>query len=346
MLTELISTGANQSIYMTNVLVTGAGGTGGVAMIQVLQKSPEFRVVAVDMNPLSAGLYMADIGEVVPVATAENWTKEMRKIIQRHNVEVAIPLVEEELARLGELRKATPDTAFVAPENEVIDVCLDKYELMSRLESAAIPVPTTWPIQEATELAETEFPIVVKPRSGRGGRGVSVIESTEELSRYRLESELNDEELMAQEHICGREFTSSVVCTRSNDVLSVVPKEAKLKIRSTVHGITRRQDRVVDTCRAIANHLKPAGPINVQQILDGSGTPRTIEVNPRFSSSACLTVAAGVDEVSALVRDAIGDSYQLSKDYRKDLHMIRYTDQTFVTNSVLLDDGAKDEENL
>jgi carbamoylphosphate synthase large subunit len=72
-----------------------------------------------------------------------------------------------------------------------------------------------------------------------------------------------------------------------------------------VLGATRQEPAIEKSCRKLFETLEPAGPINVQQILDEDGTTYTIETNPRLSSTSCLTAAAGVDESSLLIRDVL-----------------------------------------
>ena len=50
-----------------NVLIPGAGGAAGIGAIKSLKLAHySGKVIATDLNPLSAGLYLADRGYVVP----------------------------------------------------------------------------------------------------------------------------------------------------------------------------------------------------------------------------------------------------------------------------------------
>jgi len=321
------------------VLVTGAGGTGGMASIQALQRTTEFTVVGADMNPKAVGLYAADDAVMVPPATEDGWGEQMRDHIVEYDVDVVLPLIDEEVAQISDIRSAAPETAFVAPTAQFVKKCLDKYRLMTELDAAGITVPETWTVEEALDLDERAYPLVFKPRTERGGRGVRIVESPDALREELAGATRSRENLLVQEYVDGVEFTTSVVCTTGNDVLSVVPKEAVQKDRSTVHGVTRDSPAVTSSCRQIADRFKPSGPINVQQICDNDGVPHVIEINPRFSSSACLTVAAGVNELDLLIRDSLNLPYEAPDGFESDLHMFRYTDQLFVSDRNVLSGG-------
>jgi len=328
------------------VLVTGAGGTGGVATIQTLTQTTEFRVIGVDMNPKAVGLYVADEGLVVPPATADDWVESLQDILLEYDVDAVLPLIDEEVEQIAGLRATCPDTAFVAPEASFVETCLDKYRLMSALDSAGINIPNTWSVEEALELRDPAYPVILKPRTERGGRGVHLVESPAELRDTLAETTRDRGDLLAQEYIDGTEFTTSVVCTVDSSVLSVVPKEALRKDRSTIHGVTRDRPEVTKSCARIVENFEPGGPINVQQICDADGVPHVIEINPRFSSSACLTVEAGVNEVEILVRDALGLPYESPDGFETDLHMLRYTDQLFVADEDLFSGGTLDTDEV
>lgn len=328
------------------VLVTGAGGTGGMASIQALQRTTEFTVVGADMNPKAVGLYAADDAVVVPPATDDEWVERMHEHVADHDVDVVVPLVDEEVAQVADLRAAAPDTAFVAPTAQFVETCLDKYRLMTELDATGITVPETWTVKEALDLDEQAYPLVLKPRTERGGRGVRIVESPDALRGELADATRTHKDLLVQEYVDGVEFTTSVVCTTGNDVLSVVPKEAVLKDRSTVHGVTRDAPAVVDSCQLIADLFEPAGPINVQQMCDDDGVPHVIEINPRFSSSACLTVAAGVNELDLLIRDSLDLPHEAPNRFESDLHMLRYTDQLFVSDQNVLSGGTLDADEV
>ena len=328
------------------VLVTGAGGTGGIATIKSLKKTTNFNVIGADMNPKAVGLYVADDRIVVPPATTDEWVETIGGYLDKYEIDVVVPLIDEEVSQIEELRTTASDTGFVAPNGSFVKTCLDKYRLMTELDKADITVPETWTVNAATNLDEAEFPLVLKPRTDRGGRGVEIVKSPNELNEAITTTSRQPDELLVQEYLEGEEFTTSVVCTNENSVLSVVPKEAIRKDRSTVHGVTREAPEVSDSCYQIIDQFSPSGPINVQQICDDNGVPHVIEINPRFSSSACLTVAAGVDELAVLIKDAVDLPYNKPSSFESDLHMLRYTDQHFIKDKDILADGSVDLKEI
>ena len=318
---------------MVTVLLTGVGGAAGIGAIGSLSRTTDHELIGVDMDPEAAGLFMADAAATVPPATADDWVEAIARIAIQHDVDVIVPTVDEELPRLPELRPALPEVGIVAPRQEVVAVARDKYRTSRVLEAAGHAVPRTWLGTDAEEVPDNAYPLIGKPRAGRGSRGIERLDSAADLRSFLAAAD-DPERIVLQERIDGTEYTTSVVATGDDRLLGTVPKEAIEKQGSTVRGVTREVPAVEESCRAICETLDPGGPINVQQIL-ADGTAYTIEINPRFSSTACLTVAAGVDELDLLIRDAAGETVDSTGEFDPGTHLIRYLDHVIVPEETL-----------
>lgn len=316
---------------MATVLVTGVGGPTGIGAIRSLHERTDHEVVGVDMDPTAAGLHLADAGHTVPPASDDEWAETLCSLVTAHDVDAVVPTVDEELAVLASLSQALPaDTPVVAPRPGVVDTALDKYRTYTRLDDTGHNVPRTWLATDRDAVDRSAFPLLVKPRRGRGSRGIERVADPDELTAHLAATEYQPSSLLLQEFVAGTEYTTSVVATRDDRLLAIVPKEAVRKEGSTVTGMTRRCPPVRAECESIHETLTPEGPINVQQIVDDEGIPYTIEINPRFSSTSCLTAAAGVDEFDLLVRDALGESVAAPGPFETELYIRRYDDHVFV----------------
>ncbi|WP_159942713.1 MULTISPECIES: ATP-grasp domain-containing protein [unclassified Nocardiopsis] len=303
-------------------MVTTAGSAPTPGTILNLREQG-FRVVATDVDPTAPGLYLADRGHLVPPGDSEAFLPRMRALCAEEGAAAVIPLVDEELVRVGELAK--DGVAVLLPRLDFVSTCLDKYVLMRELEDAGIGVPRTWLASEwPSDAADSASGgLIVKPRSGRGSRGVVVIDSVRDMARVVSEGGYAADELIVQERVPGPEYTVSVVVWRDGEVQAVVPKEVILKQGVTKYAVTRRHPEVDRVCRAVQTALRADGPFNVQLCLDDRGRPRVFEINPRFSSTASLTAAAGVDEITGLLRQAVAEGPRLTDDWREGVAMVR-----------------------
>lgn len=316
---------------MTTVLLTGAGGAAVPGLIERLRNSG-YRVFAADMDQYAVGLYLAHRGFVIPAGTSPDFLPVLRDICLRHAVDVVVPLVDEELLSALELEK--DGIIVLLPRREFVSVCLDKLLLIQRLEAADIPVPNTRPAESG--VGSLTFPLVIKPRRGRGSRGLGIVESEEELESFLDASSYStNKELLLQEYIEGTEFTVSVVVWRDGEVQAVVPKEIILKRGITHLAVTRRSPEIERVCRRIQENLQADGPFNVQLKVDRhTGKAIPFEINPRFSTTISLTIAAGVDELEGLIIQATRgkDKYQF-EGWKEGVVLLRRTLDTFIDES-------------
>ena len=296
-------------------------------------------MVATDIDPASPGLYLADRGHLVPPGDSEAFLPRMRALCAEEGAVAVIPLVDEELLPIGEL--AGDGVSVLLPRPDFVSTCLDKYVLMRELADAGIGVPRTWPASEwpAGETASAPGGFVVKPRTGRGSRGVAVIDSVHDIARVVAEGDYSADELIVQERITGPEYTVSVVVWRDGEVQAVVPKEVVLKQGVTRYAVTRRHHGVVRTCRAVQTALRADGPFNVQLCLDDAGRPRVFEINPRFSSTAALTAAAGVDEIAGLLAQAVRGGPRLTDAWQEGVAMVRRWTDEFISEAEFTSHG-------
>lgn len=305
---------------LATVLLTGAGGAAIPDLIKHL-KGLGHRVLTCDMNPKAPGLFLGDGGFVVPPAIDPGFGEALNQLCAQEQVDVLVPLVDEELVPLR-TNFRWPAMKLVS-KIEFIEGCLDKWALMHAL---------TWLVKDVriphTSLLdgrmEPFWPTIIKPRRGRGSRGIHRYEHRGELLTALIAGEVKySPDLIAQEHIEGPEYTVSVVCDQENVVHAVVPKEIILKQSSTRLAVTRRNEKIDALCRRIAEVMNPCGPFNVQLKLR-DGEPYVFEINPRFSGTVNLTIAAGCDEVGGLIELALGRPYTFG-EWREGVVLVRQT---------------------
>ena len=313
---------------MTTLLLTAAGGAAIPGLIKHLKSNYGYRVCAADMDCHAIGLYYADKAFVIPGANSPNYLQAIRCICKNENVNVFIPLVDEELVVSLELEKE--GIPVLIPRKKFVESCLDKFVLMNELRAAKISIPDTR--LGCDDLNGVNYPAVVKPRTGRGSRGVGIVHSQIALANFLKASSFMPEQLIVQDYIDGTEFTVSVTVWRDGNVQAVVPKEIICKKGITRLAVTRHNPQIDILCHDIQERLRADGPFNVQLRLDKStGLPFPFEINPRFSTTVSLTIAAGVDEFGGLIKQATGqEDAQIKNDWREGVVLLRRTLDEFV----------------
>ncbi|WP_046527956.1 ATP-grasp domain-containing protein [Cellulomonas sp. FA1] len=289
----------------TRVLVTGAGGPAGVAVIRSLLRRDDVEVVAADMDRWASSLYLVVAGgrRLVPAGKADDFVDVVRQMCADDQIDVLISTVDVELPKLAAVRDllAAAGTLLAAPSLRTLDLCLDKLALAHAC-AGALRVPRTELLGTPQALSGWDYPVIVKPRRGAGSRGVRTVTSERELDTVH-----DEEDLLVQELLPGQEYSVDVLADSTGHVVAAVPR-ARLRVDSgvAVAGVTLLDDELVEAASAVARAVGLTSVANVQLKRDADGVPALLEVNPRFPGAMPLTIAAGVDMPSLLLDDVLG----------------------------------------
>ena len=277
------------------VLVTGSGGPAGVAVVRRLVALGH-RVVAGDADRTAAGGALADASVVLPRADHPRFLDAVLGAAATYGVDALIGTVAEELPALttGVDRLTAAGVATWLPDLAAVDLCCDKAAFAERLHARFVPHPAT----ATTPLgaAAVPGPWVVKPRTGRGSRGVQLLDRISSV----VAALSSQPDLIVQTRLAGREFTADALVGRDGQLLTVVPRwRDETKAGISVKGTTFESEAVTALVGATLAAVGLTGPANVQGFVADDGTATVVEVNPRFSGGLPLTLAAGADVVDA-----------------------------------------------
>lgn len=316
----------------TNILISGAGGSGTVALINELSKSLFYELFAMDADPYAVGLYLCKNSYVVPFVKEKSFNTIVGDIIKKHNIDIYIPLIDEEIEAAYQLQTENRGLYILAPNKEFCERMLNKWNMYNLFVDNNLPVPRTYLFNEQIPI-DFGTPKIIKPIVGRGSRGVQKVSSQEELEAYLILSKYKKEDLLIQEYIEGIEYTVSAVVNKEGKILAVVPKRIIRKKGITQVAVTEENYIIGELCKEVQNKLSANGPFNVQLIMQDN-KPYVFEINPRFSTSVALTIAAGVNEVDILLRDFLKIEYLVPK-FKSGLVMSRYYEQKYFMESDL-----------
>ncbi len=261
--------------------------------------------LSADIDPHAPGLFLVDAEHrlLLPRGDDPGFADALLEICRERAVDVVVPTVDSELITLAESRDEFADagTAVLVAPTRALRRCLDKWALM-QIADGSVPIPRCAPLDDDFNPDAFELPVVVKPRVGSGSRGVRRIDSWDALGTFR------DPTLLVQEHLPGPEYSLDVLATADGEVRAVVPRE-RLRVDSGI-AITSRTVHDDELESVGARAVKAAGltgVANVQVMRDAAGTPRLIEINPRFPGTMPLTVASGVNMPRLALGEVLGD---------------------------------------
>ena len=289
---------------MTAVLVTGAGGAAGVAVIRALTGRGE-HVVAVDTDPLAAGLFLAEDHATIAPAGTEAFLAGIDDVVKRFDVDAVLCTIAEEMVELSghqtHLREL--GAAIWLSSTDAIATCIDKLAFADAMEAASLPAPPTISAAGPSDAVTVPGPWIVKPRRGRGSRDVYAVDDVDELAWAcrRVPDGI------IQTRLDGREFTVDVLVDRNGVTAGAIPRwRLATKAGISTQGRTFSDPTVSSLAARTAETLHLRGPVNVQGFVDPQGDAWIVEVNPRMSGGLPLTLAAGADIVGETLRATRG----------------------------------------
>lgn len=317
-----------------NVLITGAGTVTCQSVIKGLRQQSEIQVhiTTVDPNQRSAGRYLGDAFHIVPLANELSFVPALLEIVQSHGIQLLIPIVDYEFLKFAENRPGFErlgcHVAISSPQT--VALCNEKEKTSQFFIENAIPTPKTWVPSELPHPGALPYPIFVKPRTGRSSIDVHKICDIEEF--YFWQGRVDDP--LYQEFVEGEECTIDVLSDFQGRVIGAVPRiRIETKGGVSYKGLTIRDPEMVSAGKLIAEKAGIIGPANIQCFKTSAGLV-FIEINPRFSGSLPLTIAAGFNSPLLLAKCALGHKVaSLVDEFEDGLLMLRFWDEVYVSNS-------------
>ena len=288
-----------------NILITGAGGAATPALVEVFKEKGRYNPILADMNITTRIKSYDAISVQIPPANSKDFVPAIVDIVCEYDIEAIVPGVDEELLPLTKYYSSSTTPFIVSPCEDIINLTLDKYKLNKFLQKKGVDVPETWHIRDFDKIDENSIAksLIAKPIFGRGSRGVYFSDSAEEARYLAKYLSLKQPNTIFQERIRGVEYTVSMVCSKSGEVLGIVPKRVIDKRGITIDAVTEKNPTIDEYCRQIQDALSATGPMNIQLIMSEEGMPYIFEINPRVSTTTILTIIAGFDEIDVAIRD-------------------------------------------
>ena len=194
-------------------------------------------------------------------------------------------------------------------------------------EKTGIPVPKTWYINDISKLNGLKnrlpYPVVIKPKHSAGAVGVFYPKDSEELMKQYLLVHRRFPYPLIQERIPshGAGYGASFLMDEAGHVKASFVHKRLREYPVTGGASTLREsvrhDDILDMAHTLLKTLDWFGVAMVEFKMDPrDGTPKLMEINPRFWGSLSLAVTAGVNFPYLLYRLAMGEDIEPIKDYK------------------------------
>lgn len=279
------------------IAVSGVGGGVGQSILKAFAGS-EYEIIALDGDPLAAGLYAASRSYLVPYAASPDYLDKVLAICQQEECSLFFPGLDAELPVLSKAsdRFAAIGTRVVVSSPELISLADDKLATYEVLQTFGINVPRTIDManHDLTSEPPLPFPFILKQRiGGARSRGIHVVKDGEQY-RQLLTQEIDLKPYVAQEYIEGDEYTCGSV-TLDGKFRGTIVMRRILRDGDTNKCFSVRNQDIEHTVETIANAVKPFGGCNIQLRLK-DGIPYVFEINARCSGTTAARALCGFNE--------------------------------------------------
>jgi carbamoyl-phosphate synthase large subunit len=313
------------------VLVLGVGGNVSQGILKALAHADlPCRLVAGCISPLGVGLYEADRSYVTPRADDPEFQAWLTRVCVDEAVDAVLSGSEpvlEALARQGEDVRAETGALCVVSPPDVLAVGRDKLLTARWLEQHGLAFPRSADLDDEAALRTlvtgSGFPLVAKPRGGKGAAGVVTITDENELASLERGTGL-----VVQEHLEGEEFTVGCLSDSDGRVAGAVAMRRELMQGTTYRAEAGEFPDVRAEAVAIAGALGPTGPLNVQ-LRVRNGRPVAFDLNVRFSGTTPARARLGFNEVEAALRHFVLGEPIESADVTEGT-VLRYWNEVYV----------------
>ncbi len=307
------------------ILVPSASAPAGINTIKSLKmvKYP-VRIVASDSNRFSAGFFMSDAYEVLPEIDSKSYITRLLEIVRKHKINVLMPSSgydiyqysanKEKLLKLGALP--------VVSEIQTMKRCRDKMQTFNYL-SKKFELPFTTLDYKKVK----GFPLIAKPRFGKGSKGIVKIMNESELKYARF----NSENLIFQEYLPGTEYTIDVLSDLQCEPILAVPR-IRVETRAGISTVGKivKDENISETCKSIARYLKIRGPCCIQMKESSQGVLKIVEVNPRMGGGTIFAALAGANFPAMILDMVKGKKLKIPKI--SEITVVRYFEEIVVKN--------------
>ena len=289
---------------MITCLISGIGGDAGLGALKAARSSQvPLRVVGSCISRLSAGLYECDAYRIAPPSNSDEYEEFLIGTIRDESVDLFIPTVDSETLKISYLKQAiekkTNCKVYTGSPKQVA-ICEDKLKTADFLKQRGMSYARSRAADADNVrlwLEEIGYPVICKPRVGKGSKGVRLIRSWEEAL---LIEELED--LMFQEYLDPKEgeYTSGFYTSRDGRVMANCTMRRLLQNGRTVAATKILDNELVSELLAIAGEMR-LPYINIQSMKCG-GKLIPFEFNARLSGTTSI-ISSVFNPVEMFIRE-------------------------------------------
>ena len=276
----------------------GVGGNVSQGILKALAVSSlPLRVIGACVDPLSAGLFTTDKAYISPLAADPGFLDWLIGVCNTDKVQVILSGVEPVLHALAEHRDeifSRSGAVCIVSKPAQLEISDDKLKTCEWLKQNGLNYPDFAPAEDEVQVKQLVercgFPLIAKPRQGKGSHGIMMLRNEADLAKV-----MDQTDYVVQEYVGTDEdeYTAGCFCDAAGENRGTIIMRRELLQGTTYKAVVGDYPEIREECAKIINALKPMGPCNLQMRL-ANGRAVCFEINLRFSGTTPMRARFGL----------------------------------------------------
>lgn len=286
-----------------NILITSVGRQ--VFLINAFKEAlnGKGKVCVADYDGMAKAFSVADVSFVVPEFTSDEYIPKLIKICSENKINLLLSLNVDDIICIKKHEELfrRVDCFVLGAEHDIILRSNDKYELPIMSQELGLPALKTWFFDESFTLELIDnYPIIAKPRYGKGARGNVVIKSVSELKEFTVSLD-SYVPYVFQEMIVGDEYGFDIINDLEGNFFRLLGRRKIIqKGGESFQAVTINPDFWINAAKKWSNVIKHTGTANFDVIFNGE-KGYLIDINLRFSGDYVFSHIAGANTPQIIV---------------------------------------------
>ncbi len=240
----------------------------------------------------------------------EKFLNDLEAIIRKYKPEddrpyVLMPVFKETIVIAKHKERFKDLITIATPDFDAISKVHPKKKLCETAREYDVHIPDTWCINSMEDMEEVkdelDYPVVIKPEDGTGGKGIEILQNEKELRKvYKKNSKDFGPSQLLQQMVKGEDYCMTAMFQDGELKASMAYKNIRRFPIDSGSGVIREtidESKFVKHAQSILEPLKWNGVVQLDFMWDEdpASEPYLIEINPRFFGGLFQSVQSGID---------------------------------------------------
>ena len=294
-----------------NILLTCSGGGLTPYLINSLKKSnrhKNLKILSVDYKENAIGKYFSDFFEQVPYGKSRKYITKILYLCKKYKIHLVIPTSDEEAVNISKNREKfeKKNIKITCVDHKILKIFSNKILTYKSLTELNFTLPSWSGVnnhdefkKEISKFLKKNRKFVIKPASSRGSRKVKIINPKGVLKNKKKFLDLlsneykNSYPLIISSMLRNPVYDLDLLAWKGKLITAVTRRRLIPEDPNGGH-IVEKNKKIINFGKKIVKHFNLSWLYDCDFMFDNKQNPILIEINPRMSGSASVSIEAGV----------------------------------------------------